>query len=286
MTLIDPQHPELSIRKQCELLEVARSRYYYEPVPMDEESLTLMNLIDEQYTRTPYYGSRRLTAWLRRKGYEVNLKRVKRLMRLMGIRAIYPEPHTSQGNEGHKVYPYLLEGVIIDRPNQVWSTDITYVRLANGFLYLVAVLDWHSRYVLAWRLSNTLDVTFCLESLEDALTKGRPDIFNMDQGSQFTSLEYTGALARQGIGISMDGKGRALDNIFVERLWRTVKYEEIYLKHYETVPEVYEGLTNYFRFYNEERLHQSLGYRTPAEVHYDREEKGVVPKKEKVLCLA
>jgi putative transposase len=228
--LIEPGHPELSIRRQCELLGLDRSSFYYEPVGESAENLRLMRLLDEQYTATPFYGIRRMTAWLRSQGYGVNHKRVGRLLRQMGLAAIYPGPPLSQGGEGHRVYPYLLRGVRVERPNQVWSTDITYIRLRQGFVYLVAVMDWFSRYVLSWRLSISLEIAFCLEALEGALAKGRPEIFNSDQGSQFTSGEYTGRLEGEQILISMDGRGRALDNAFVERLWRSVKYEEVYLK--------------------------------------------------------
>jgi putative transposase len=258
----------LSIRRQCELLGLHRSTHYYEAVPESAANLALMRRIDEQYLRRPYYGSRRMTEWLREQGEEVNRKRVQRLMRLMGLEAIYPKRRTSVPAAGHKIYPYLLRHVTVTRPNQVWSTDITYVPLRCGFLYLTAILDWHSRYVLSWRLSNTLDGDFCLEALEEALHIGRPEIFNSDQGSQFTSREFTGRLESARVAISMDGRGRALDNVFVERLWRTVKYEEVYLHDYATGAECQAGLTSYLRFYCEERLHQSLGYRTPAEVYW------------------
>ncbi len=231
------------------------------------ENLELMRRLDEQYTATPFYGIRRMTAWLRSQGHAANHKRVSRLLRQMGIAAIYPGPKLSQPGEGHRVYPYLLRGVRIERPNQVWSTDITYIRLQQGFVYLAVVMDWFSRYVLSWRVSITLEVGFCLETLEEALQRGRPEIFNSDQGSQFTSTDYTGRLEQEQIRISQDGRGRALDNVFVERLWRSVKYEEVYLKDYATVPEARQGLGSYFAFYNRERLHQALGYRTPAEVY-------------------
>ena len=265
--LIEPGHPELSIRRQGELRGLDRSSLYYEPVGERAENLDLMRLSDEQYTATPFYGIRRMTAWLRNRGYGVNAKRVSRLLRRMGLTAIYPRPKLSQGEEGARRYPYLLRGVRIERANQVWSTDITYIRLRQGFVYLVAVMDWFSRYVLSWSLSITLDVSFCLEALEGALARGRPEIFNSDQGSQFTSGEYTGRLDREQIQISRDGRGRALDKVLVERLWRSVKYEEVYLKDYATVPEAQQGLRRYFGFYNQERLHQALGYRTPAEVY-------------------
>ena len=267
--LIEPGHKQISILRQCELLELARSSFYYEPSSESQENLLLMRLIDEQYTRHPFYGSPRLTAWLRNEGYAMNHKRVERLMQLMGLEAIYPKPRTSRTNPENRVYPYLLRDAAIRRANQVWSTDITYVRMRQGFLYLVAILDWFSRYVVSWQLSNTLDTSFCLVALEEALEQGKPEIFNSDQGSQFTSRDFTGRLEGAGIRISMDGRGRVFDNIFVERLWRSVKYEEIFLKDYEEVKDVEKGLASYFDFYNQERLHQSLQYRTPASVYYD-----------------
>lgn len=227
-----------------------------------------MRLLDEQYTRTPFYGARKMTAWLQSIGERVNIKRVRRLMRRMGLEAIYPKPNLSRANAQHKKYPYLLRGLEITRPNQVWGTDITYIRLAGGFVYLVAILDWFSRYVLSWEVSVTLDVSFCLDALERALRIGRPEIFNSDQGVQFTCQEFTGRLEAEKIQISMDGRGRALDNVFTERLWRSVKYEEVYLKDYGTVPGAIQNLGGYFGFYNEERLHQALGYKTPAEIYF------------------
>jgi putative transposase len=226
-----------------------------------------MRKIDEQYTSCPFYGSRRMTAWLIDQGEEVNRKRVQRLMRVMGLEAIYPKPRLSLAGRRHKVYPYLLRGVAIERADQVWSADITYVPLTSGFMYLAATIDWFSRYVVAWRLSNTLDGAFCLEMLEEALNSGTPEVFNTDQGVQFTAAAFTGRLESAGVAVSMDGRGRALDNVFVERLWRSVKYEDIYLRGYEAVPELDHGLGRYFAFYNDERLHQSLGYRTPAAVY-------------------
>jgi putative transposase len=226
-----------------------------------------MELIDREYTAHPFLGSRRLTRWLIGQGERVNRKRVQRLLRLMGLEAIYPKPKLSAAGRGHRIYPYLLRGVTIERPDQVWSTDITYVPLASGFMYLAAVLDWFSRYVLAWRLSNTLDGSFCLEMLEEALSRGRPEVFNTDQGVQFTAQAWTGRLESAGVAVSMDGKGRCLDNVFVERLWRTVKYEDIYLWRYEAVPALQQGLGRYFPYYNEGRLHQALEYRTPAQVY-------------------
>ena len=226
-----------------------------------------MRLLDEQYTRTPFYGVRRMTRWLHELEYTPDVKRVRRLLRLMGLEAIYPKPRLSVPGTGHKIYPYLLRGLPIVRPNQVWSTDITYVRLARGFVYLVAVMDWFSRYVISWSLSVTLDAAFCIEALERALLRATPEIFNSDQGSQFTSQEFTGRLEGAGVAISMDGRGRFFDNIFVERLWRSVKYEDVYLKDYASVPEAREGLRRYFGFYNAQRFHEALGYKTPEAVY-------------------
>lgn len=267
-SLVEDSHPALSLRQQCKLLLINRSSLYYEPVAIDQQSLELMNLIDVQYTRTPFYGSRKILRYLREEGYSVNRKRVQRLMQEMGLYGICPGPNTSKRLQAHRIWPYLLKDVAIVRPNQVWSTDITYIRLAKGFLYLVAVLDWYSRYVLAWKLSNSLETSFCLEALDEALSHGCPEIFNTDQGCQFTSEGFTGRLLGRGIQVSMDSRGRALDNVFVERLWRSVKYEDVYLKGYETVRETQEGLKRYFEFYNTERYHQSLEYRTPAVVHF------------------
>ena len=230
-----------------------------------------MHLIDEQYTQTPFFGSRRMAWKLEQLGHVVNRKRVQRLMRKMGIEAIYPHPNTSKPHPQHRIYPYLLRGLVIDRPNQVWSTDITYIRMVHGFMYLVAVMDWYSRYVLAWRLSNTLEADFCIEALEDALAIGTPEIFNTDQGSQFTSPRFTDRLLQDGIKISVDGRGRAMDNIFIERLWRSVKYENIYIYDYPTVPLLDQGLTQYFHFFNMERPHQGLDYRIPAQVYYGKD---------------
>ena len=266
--LIEPEHPTLSIVRQCELLGLPRSSYYYEPASASAEDLRLMRLIDEQYTRQPVFGSRRMTKWLTEDCHEVvNRKRVQRLMRVMGLEAIYPKPRLSAGGRNHKVYPYLLRDVAITRVNQVWSTDITYVPMTHGFMYLAATIDWYSRYVIAWRLSNTLDGEFCLEMLDEALSQGRPEVFNTDQGVQFTATAFTSRLESAQVAVSMDGKGRCLDNVWVERLWRTLKYEELYLKRYETVPLLQGGLQVYFPFYNDERRHQSLGYRTPGDVY-------------------
>jgi putative transposase len=264
---VDLKHPKLSVRRQCQLLGLNRSTWHYQPAQASEENLCLMRLIDEQYLRTPFYGSRRMTVWLGQQGRPVNRKRVQRLMRLMGIEAIYPRQRTTHRNAEHRVFPYLLRGVPIVRANQVWSTDITYVPLVCGFMYLTAVIDWHSRYVLSWRLSNSLEGSFCVEALQEALQSGKPEIFNSDQGSQFTAAAFTNCLETAGVAISMDGRGRALDNVFVERLWRTVKYEWLYPHGYHTVTELHEGLSNYFGFYNAVRPHQALKYRTPAEVY-------------------
>ena len=268
-TLIEVGHPELSVRRQCELLGLNRSSLYYEPAGETPENLRWMRLIDEEYTAHPFYGSRRMAVWLVNQGEVVNRKRVQRLMRIMGLEAIYPKPKLSTVGRGQWIYPYLLRDVAIQRPDQVWSTDITYVPLVSGFMYLAAVIDWYSRYVIAWRLSNTLDGSFCLEMLEEALSQGRPEVFNTDQGVQFTAQAWTGRLEAAGVAVSMDGRGRCLDNVFVERLWRTVKYEDIYLHGYETVPALHEGLGQYFPFYNAERCHQALDYRTPSAVYWE-----------------
>jgi putative transposase len=265
--LVQVNHPQLSICRQCELLGLNRSTYYLPPAVASEGDLRLMRLIDQQFTKAPFYGSRRMTASLQHSGETVNRKRVQRLMALMGLEALFPKPRTTLAAAGARAYPYLLRGRELTRIDEVWSSDITYVPLRHGFMYLTAVIDWYSRYVLSWRLSNTLDGGFCLEALDEALSRGRPEIFNTDQGSQFTSREYTGRLEGAGVAVSRDGRGRALDNVFVERLWRSVKYEDIYIKSYERVAELETGLTAYFRFYDEERLHQSLGYRTPGEVY-------------------
>lgn len=270
--LIETDHPVISISRQCDLLGLSRSSYYYEG-SSDEDSfnLDIMRLMDEQYTRTPFYGVPRMTAFLRRKDYEVNPKRIRRLMRLMGIEAIYPRRKLSKPCPEHTVYPYLLKGLDIDRPDLVWCSDITYIRLFHGFVYLVAIMDWFSRYVLAWALSTTLDASFCVHALKMALALGKPAIFNTDQGSQFTSADFTTPLKEAGIRISMDGRGRVFDNIFIERLWRSVKYEEVYVHDYRSVSEARYRLSEYFHLYNQERLHQALGYRTPYEVYYAKE---------------
>jgi putative transposase len=262
-----PKKP--SIARQCQLLGLSRSGFYHKPKAVKTDDLALMRLLDEQYLRTPFYGSRRMTVHLRRLGHSVNRKRVCRLMRRMGLQAIYPRPRTSTPNPEHKVYPYLLRDVAVTRPNQVWATDITYVPMAQGFMYLVAVLDWYSRKVLAFRVSNSLEAGFCVEALQEALARhGSPEIFNTDQGSQFTSQAFTGVLEAAGVRISMDGKGRCYDNIFVERLWRTVKYEYLYLHAFEGGQDLRQGLGSWVEWYNRERPHQGLGYKTPDEVYY------------------
>ena len=273
--MIDRDHQQLSLVRQCILLDVSRASVYYRPVPTRAEDLELMALMDRQYLKTPFYGSRKMKAWLLQQGHLVSRKRVRRLMRLMGLEAIYRRPNTSKPAPGHRIFPYLLKGVEVNRVDQVWAADITYIPMAKGFLYLVAIMDWHSRHVLAWKLSNTMDTSFCVAALEEALGKGRPEIFNTDQGSQFTSEAFTQTLQEQRVQVSMDGKGRYLDNIFVERLWRSIKYEEVYLKAYQTVAEARTGINAYLEFYNRQRPHQALGYRTPAEVYqHGQEERG------------
>ncbi len=271
--MIEKDNELVSVLRQCELLGLCRSSVYYEKKEPDEYDLELMRLIDEQYTKTPFYGSRKMTEELKDKGHEVNRKKIKRLMRLMGIEAIYPKPNTSKPAPENRIYPYLLKGIVINKPRQVFAADITYIRMQRGFLYLVAIIDWYSRYVLSWQLSNTMDADFCTEALDEALSKGQPEIFNTDQGSQFTSNEFTGLLLANQIQISMDGRGRCMDNIFIERLWRSLKYEEVYLKSYETVQEAREGIGQWINFYNHERLHQSLGYRTPSAIYNNAKEK-------------
>jgi putative transposase len=265
--MVDRQDAFLSIKRQCWLLGISRSGLYYQSAGISADDLTIMKLIDRQYLSTPFYGARRMAVWLGKEGHEVNRKRIRRLMRVMGLRAIYRRPRTSKPAVGHRIHPYLLGGMEITRPNQVWAADITYIPMARGFMYLVVIMDWSSRYVLSWRLSNTMDADFCLEALREALQKGRPGIFNTDQGAQFTSEGFTGLLESEGVKISMDGKGSYSDNLFIERLWRTVKYEEVYLKAYRDGREARAGIGEYFRFYNTQRPHQALGYRTPAEVY-------------------
>ena len=268
--LVERENAALPVSQQCRLLAVSRSSVYRQMAEVSEMDRVIMALIDRQYLARPYYGSRRLAAWLATQGHLVNRKRVQRLMRLMGLVAIYQRPNTSKAAAEHKIYPYLLGGIAIERVNQVWCSDITYIPMAKGFLYLVVVMDWVSRAVLAWRLSNTLGADFCVEALEEALVRcGRPEIFNTDQGSQFTSDDFTSTLKRHEVTISMDGKGRCMDNIFVERLWRSLKYEEVYLNAYATVAEAKTGIGAWLSFYNEERQHQSLGYRTPRQIYQE-----------------
>ena len=273
VSFISPDHPELSLHFQTKLLDISRSRFYYQPAPVSPDDIRIMNLVDKVFTDCPFYGSRKITAELKQTHQErINRKRVQRLMRAMGIEAIYPKPKKglSDPSQEHKKYPYLLKNLPIVRPNQVWSTDVTYIRLKDGFCYLVALLDWFSRYVVAWRLSETLEINFCLANLQRALQSNLPEIHNSDQGSHFTSPQYTGLLTNANVQISMDGRGRYLDNIFTERLWRTVKYENIYLHDYPSVREARPGLSEYFDFYNYRRRHQSLDYRTPAQLYFQK----------------
>jgi putative transposase len=265
---ITPKHPRLSVRRQCQLLGLAAASYYYQAEPESAENLHYMRLLDQEYTDRPFYGVRKMTVGLQQQGYAVGPKRVRRLLRAMGLMAVYPKPRLSLNPLAHQRFPYLLKGVAIVRPNQVWSTDITYIPLRGGFVFLAAVLDWYSRYVLAWELSITLEADFCVALLERALTHQRPEIFNTDQGVQFTSAQFQAPLLAAQVRVSMDGRGRAFDNIFVERLWRSVKYEEVYIKDYRNVVEAREGLQRYFPFYNEQRIHQALDYRTPHNVHF------------------
>jgi putative transposase len=266
--LVEREGPALPVSLQCRLLAVSRASVYRRRAEISEEDCTIIALIDRQYLARPYYGSRRMASWLATQGHVVNRKRVQRLMRLAGLVAIYQRPNTSRPAAAHKIYPYLLGGISIERVNQVWCSDVTYIPMAKGFLYLVVIMDWVSRAVLAWRLSNTLGAEFCVEALEEALSRyGKPEIFNTDQGSQFTGDDFTGTLKRHGVTISMDGKGRYMDNIFVERLWRSLKYEEVYLNAYVSVAEAKAGIGSWLSFYNEERQHQSLGYRTPRQAY-------------------
>jgi putative transposase len=264
---IDFDHSQLSVREQCRLLGFHRSGMYYEPQPESDENLRIMRLIDEEHLLHPARGSRQMIDHLEDLGVNVNRKRVQRLMRKMGIEGISPKRRTTLTAAGHRVYPYLLRGLSIERPNQVWCSDITYVPMCGGFMFLVAVMDWYSRHVLSWRLSNSMDADFCVEALEEALSQTTPEIMNTDQGSQFTSRQYTGTLTKHNVSISMDGKGRAIDNVMIERLWRTLKYEEIYLKEYTTVTELQKGLSSYFNYYASERKHSSLDRQTPADVY-------------------
>lgn len=285
--LVDRDDPDLPVTAQCQLLKVARSTLYYQPTPVDPDDLALMRRMDELYTKWPFYGSRRMVAALRQDDLNVNRKRVRRLMRVMGLETIYQKPNISKGHPDHKVYPYLLRGLAIERPNQVWCADITYIPMARGFVYLVAVMDWFSRRVLAWRVSITMEADFCVEALQEAIARhGRPEIFNTDQGVQFTSAGFLEELESRGIRVSMDGKGRFLDNIFIERLWRSLKYEDVFIKAYGSVAEARQGIGGWLRFYNEERLHQALGYRTPRTV-FDgeaREPVGTELRKELTPC--
>jgi len=258
----------IPICRQCDLLSLSRSSFYYKPVPVSDFNLQLMKLIDRQYTANPSWGVPRLAVWLKRQGFKVNRKRISRLMRRMGLQGVVPKRRLSKPNKEHTVYPYLLRGLEVSRPNQVFCSDITYIPMRKGFIYLTAVMDWASRYVLSWKVSLTLDAVFCVEALEEALSTAVPEIFNTDQGSQFTSKDFTSVLKKNNVAISMDGKGRVFDNIFIERLWRTVKWEEVYLKDYANVLEAIRGLGDFFRRYNEERPHSALGYRTPSEVYH------------------
>lgn len=266
--MVETEHPQLSVQKQCQLLGVSRSSYYYQPKEVSEEELTLLRLLDEQYMKTPFYGSRKFTVFLRSLGYEVNRKRVIRLMRQLGLQAIYPRRRTTIVNPEHRVYPYLLRDLSIERANHVWCTDITYLPIGKGHFYLVAIMDWYSRRVLGWKISNTMDVDFCKRALEEALSNyGTPEIFNSDQGSQFTSKEFTERLQKEKVKISMDGRGRCYDNIFIERLWRSLKYELIYIQEFENGKELTEEVNKWFNWYNKERPHQALDYQTPDEVY-------------------
>jgi putative transposase len=267
LALVDHDDPVLPVATQCRLLKVARSTLYYRPVPIDADDLTTMRRMDELYVASPFYGSRRMVAVLRREGVAINRKRVRRLMRLMGLEAIYQKPDTSRAHPEHKIYPYLLRGMVVDRPNKVWCADITYIPMAKGFVYLVAVMDWFSRRVLSWRVSIDMEAGFCVEALREALDRhGPPEIFNTDQGAQFTGADFVGELEGRGVRVSMDGRGRYLDNIFIERLWRSLKYEEVFIKAYGAVIEARRGIGGWLTFYNDERPHQALDYRTPREV--------------------
>ena len=265
--MIESANEMIPVFRQCELLDLSRSSYYYAPGRDDSYNQLLMERIDEQFTKRPFYGVPKMTAWLKIQGHPVNHKRIRRLMRLMGLETIYPKPRLSKANPEHKKYPYLLKNLIIDHPDQVWCADLTYIRMLHGFVYLVAIMDWYSRYVLAWEISTTLDAAFCVSALEQSLELSRPEIFNTDQGIQFTCTDFINRLEKEEIKISMDGRGRLYDNIFLERLWRTVKYEEVYLHQYTMVSDARRGLDKYFLFYNMERIHESLGYRTPYEVY-------------------
>jgi putative transposase len=275
--LIDTADPTYSMRAQCRLLGVNRSSVYYEETPVSDRDLTLMNALDEQYLKTPFWGVRNMTYHLKSLGYQTGRDHVRTLLRTMGLTALFPSRNTSKPHPQHPVYPYLLRDVDVTRPNQVWSADITYIRLNKGFVYLVAIIDWYSRYVLSWKLSTTMDASFCVDALHEAIDRyGCPEIFNTDQGAQFTSMDFTSILISNVISISMDGRGRCLDNIFIERLWRSVKYENVYLRKYETIPEARTGLTAYFTFYNTQRFHQSLNYQYPYDVYFQRTEESTL----------
>lgn len=265
--MLEPNHPDLSLRRQCQLLEINRSSYYYQPVPVDEETLELMRIVDEVYTLRPFFGTRQMVSYLRRQGIAVGRTRMRGIYKRLGLQAVCPGPHTSKPHPEHKIYPYLLRGVEIIKKDQVWSTDITYIRLRKGFVYLMAIIDWFSRYVLDWELSISLDADFCIGALARSLSSGKCGIFNTDQGAQFTSKGFTDLLKAHEVKISMDGKGRALDNIFVERLWRSVKYECIYLHELDSVWTAQNKLVEYFNFYNTDRPHQGLGGKTPADIY-------------------
>ncbi len=266
--LLEKNHTAIPLKRQCFLLGIGRSTAYYETVHVRDDA-EILSVMDEIFTACPFYGKRKMKAELNRRGFAIGIKKVRRLMRKLGLSCVYPKPKTSIANPAHKKYPYLLRGLNITKPNQVWGTDITFIRLFKGWAYLVAIIDWHSRYVLSWKLSITMEKEFCIEALQNAMQQALPEIFNSDQGSQFTSDEFTRILEKENVKISMDGRGRCLDNIFTERLWRSVKYEEVYLKSYATMKEAREGLERYFHFYNHERLHQSLNYKTPAQVHFN-----------------
>lgn len=266
--MIEPENKIISISRQCSLINLLRSSWYYHPMAVPEEELRIMNQIDRVYTRYPFYGVPRMTAELKRQGEIINHKRVERLMHLMGIEVLLPRRNLSRRNKDHVVYPYLLKDIQVTGTNQVWSSDITYIPIHSSFMYLVAIIDWFSRYILSWEISNTLDVHFCLSALDKALRQGKPEIFNTDQGSQFTSKDFSEAVLNNQIKLSMDSKGRALDNIFIERFWKSLKYEDIYLNDYQSVPELIIGIENYFSFYNNDRVHQSLNYKTPAQIYF------------------
>ena len=270
INFIESDNLKISIARQCELLGLSKSSYYYKPVGESAENLLYMKLLDKQYLETPFYGVLKMHAFLQSLGHHVNIKRVRRLLRLMGIEAVYSKPNLSKSNQENYKYPYLLNNLIIDKPNKVWSTDITYIPMAQGFLYLTAIIDWHSRYIIAWEISNSLDVSFCAETLEKALEINKPEIFNTDQGSQYTSNVFIDILKSNDIKISMDGKGRALDNIRIERFWRSIKYEYIYMNEIETGQELWQGVNKYINFYNNERFHQSLDYKTPVKYYLKR----------------